>query len=191
MPPPPLVLLGYEANFYIIHLATPYLFLLPVLINKISCFQFDNGRDDLDGKSDVASIKKFISTNSLPLVVEFNHDTAQKIFGGDIKSHLLMFLSKEAGHFDVVEGVKDVAKDFREQVLFVTINSDDDDHQRILEFFGMKKTDVPAMRLIKLEDEMTKYKPDQPEINADNVRNFVQSFVDGKLKVIRFLKKKC
>jgi len=151
--------------------------------DKIVLFKkFDNGRDDLDGKTDVAAIKKFINTNSLPLVVEFNHDTAQKIFGGDIKSHLLMFLSKEAGHFDVVSGVKDVAKDYREQVLFVTINSDDDDHQRILEFFGMKKSDVPAMRLIKLEDEMTKYKPDQPEITTDNVRNFVQTFIEGKLK---------
>lgn len=132
----------------------------------------------------MATIKKFISTNSLPLVVEFNHDTAQKIFGGDIKSHLLLFLSKDAGHFDLVPNVKDVAKDYRDQVLFVTINSDDDDHQRILEFFGMKKTDVPSMRLIKLEDEMTKYKPEDPEISADNVKKFVQAFTEGKLKVI-------
>lgn len=52
----------------------------------------------------------------MPLVVEFNHDTAQKIFGGDVKSHLLLFLSKDAGHFDVVDPVKDVAKEFKEQV---------------------------------------------------------------------------
>lgn len=152
--------------------------------------KFDNGRDDLAGKSDVAAIKKFISTNSLPLVVEFNHDTAQKIFGGDIKSHLLLFLSKDAGHFDLVSpGVKDVAKEYKDQVLFVTINSDDDDHQRILEFFGMKKTDVPSMRLIKLEDEMTKYKPADAEISADNVKKFVQAFTEGKLKVSNILKR--
>jgi len=69
------------------------------------------------------------------------------------------------------------------QVLFVTINADDSDHQRILEFFGMKKSEVPAMRLIKLEDEMTKYKPENAEINVDNVRKFVTDFSEGKLKV--------
>lgn len=67
--------------------------------------------------------------------------------------------------------------------MFVTINSDDDDHQRILEFFGMKKSDVPAMRLIKLEEEMTKYKPEKPDIEPANVRGFVQDFMNGKLKV--------
>ena len=49
--------------------------------------------------------------------MEFNHETAQKIFGGEIKSHLLMFLSKEGGHFDEhLESARTVAKDFREQV---------------------------------------------------------------------------
>ena len=31
----------------------------------------------------------FVSSESLPLVVEFNQDTAQKIFSREIKSHLL------------------------------------------------------------------------------------------------------
>lgn len=62
-------------------------------------------------------LKKFVSSNALPLVVEFNHETAQKIFGGEIKSHLLLFLSKEAGHFDEhSESARKVAKDFKEQV---------------------------------------------------------------------------
>lgn len=64
-------------------------------------------------------MKKFVTTRSLPLVVEFNHDTAQKIFGGEIKSHLLLFLSKESGTFDLVDSVKDVAKSFRDQVYTV------------------------------------------------------------------------
>jgi len=69
------------------------------------------------------------------------------------------------------------------QVLFVSINSDEEDHQRILEFFGMKKDEVPAMRLIRLEEDMAKYKPGKPELNKDNIKSFVQDFIDGKLKV--------
>ena len=66
--------------------------------------------------------------------------------------------------------------------MFVTVDTDEDDHQRILEFFGMKKTELPAMRLIHLEEEMTKYKPSAEELTADTMKDFVQDFIDGKVK---------
>ncbi|XP_067003886.2 protein disulfide-isomerase [Anabrus simplex] len=145
--------------------------------------KFDEGKAVLEGDVNEDSIKKFVTSQSLPLVVEFNHDTAQKIFGGEIKSHLLLFLSKEGGDFDkYMEGAKEVAKDFREQVLFVSIDADAEDHQRILEFFGMRKEEIPSMRLIRLEEDMAKYKPDVADLSADNIKKFVQSFIDGNLK---------
>jgi hypothetical protein len=76
------------------------------------------------------------------------------------------------------------------QVLFVSINADEEEHQRIIEFFGMKKDEIPAMRLIRLEEDMAKYKPQNPELSKDNIKAFVQDFIDGKLKVsiVRALK---
>lgn len=68
------------------------------------------------------------------------------------------------------------------QVLFVTINADESDHERILEYFGMKKSEVPAMRIIKFEQIMAKYKPEKPEISSENVLEFVTAFIEGKLK---------
>lgn len=145
--------------------------------------KFDEGKIVYDGESKMEDIKKFVTTQSLPLIVEFNHETAQKIFGGEIKSHLLIFLSKEEGHFEkFVEQARAVAKPYRERVLFVTINSDEEDHQRILEFFGMKKEEVPALRLIKLEEDMAKYKPASSEITSEVIEEFVQDFLAGKLK---------
>ena len=35
-------------------------------------------------------------------VVDFNHETAQKIFRGLVKSHLLMFVSKKADNYDEI-----------------------------------------------------------------------------------------
>jgi hypothetical protein len=35
-------------------------------------------------------------------VVDFNHDTAQKIFRGLVKSHVLMFVSKKAENYDQI-----------------------------------------------------------------------------------------
>ncbi|XP_074034328.1 protein disulfide isomerase [Leptinotarsa decemlineata] len=145
--------------------------------------KFDEGKVVYEGKPVEADIKKFVQSNSLPLLVEFNHDTAQKIFGGEIKSHLLLFLSKADESFEKIsEAARSVAKPFKEQVLFVTIDADEEDHQRILEFFGMQKKEVPAARLIKLEEDMAKYKPDSDDLSAETIQKFVQDFLDGKLK---------
>ncbi|KAL0103412.1 hypothetical protein PUN28_017584 [Cardiocondyla obscurior] len=151
---------------------------------KIVLFkQFEDGKAVFDGELTTTAVQNFISIYSLPLIAEFNQDTAQKIFSGNIKSHLLLFFSKEAGHFDkYLEDIKEPAKKYRGEVLFVTIDCDEADHERILEFFGLKKTDVPSMRLIKLEQDMAKYKPDKPEITAENVLQFVTAFIEGQLK---------
>lgn len=69
------------------------------------------------------------------------------------------------------------------QILFIFIDSDVDDNQRILEFFGLKKEECPAIRLITLEDEMTKYKPENEAITAESIIKFCTLFTEGKLKV--------
>ncbi|KAK7066384.1 hypothetical protein SK128_028156 [Halocaridina rubra] len=144
---------------------------------------FDEGKNIYEGDITEEGVTQFVAANSLPLVVDFNHETASKIFGGEIKSHLLIFLSKEAGHYDshLADAMK-AAKAFKGQVLFVTINTDEEDHSRILEFFGMKKDEIPGLRIIKLEEDMAKYKPDKYDLSESGLTNFVQSFLDGKLK---------
>ena len=70
----------------------------------------------------IDAAKKFIQANALPLVVEFNHETAQKIFSGEIKSHLLMFVSKKSDEFKAQhETAQTIAKEYKGQLLFVTI----------------------------------------------------------------------
>lgn len=64
----------------------------------------------------------------------------------------------------------------------MTIDCDEADHERILEFFGLKKDNIPTMRIIKLEQDMAKYKSENPEISAENILEFVTAFVEGKLK---------
>jgi len=145
--------------------------------------KFDDGKAVLDSGITSESIAAFVKTESLPLIVEFSHESAQKIFSGAIKNHLLIFVGKSSADADAINAAaRDGAKQFKGKVLFVTVDTDEEDHQRILEFFGMKKEELPAMRLIHLEDDMTKYKPADPALSADNMKSFVQSFVDGNLK---------
>ncbi|XP_076280886.1 protein disulfide isomerase [Lasioglossum baleicum] len=151
---------------------------------KVVLFKkFDDGKDEFTGELTVEALQEFVSVHSLPLVVEFNQSTATKIFRGSIKYHLLLCLSKEAGHYDkYVESMKKLAKTFRGKVLFVTIDTDEADHSRILEYLGIEKSDIPAMRIIELQKFINKYKPEKSDITAENVEEFVTAFLEGKLK---------
>jgi protein disulfide-isomerase A1 len=145
--------------------------------------KFDEGRADFEGNYNVESIVKFISENQLPLVVEFSQDTASKIFGGDVKKHLLLFISKSSADFAEKKGVIErVAKEFKGKSLFIYVDTDFEDNERILEFFGMKKSDVPAFRMIHLGEDMIKYKPDSSVINEENVKAFVEGVLTGTIK---------
>jgi len=150
----------------------------------ISLFKnFDEGRANHEGAISEESVTKFVAGNALPLVIEFNQDTAQKIFSGEIKSHLLLFVSAKADEYkSQVEIARTIAKENKGELLFVTINTDEDDHKRIMEFFGLEESELPSMRIIKLEADMSKYKPESTELSEDNIRNFVNAYKAGELK---------
>jgi len=144
---------------------------------------FDEGRADLAEGLTEEAIAAFVSSESLPLVVDFNHETAQKIFSGEIKSHLLVFSSAKAEeHANRLTMLKEIAALNKGRMLFVTINTDEEDHKRILEFFGIADSELPTFRAIQLGEDMAKFKPEDDTISADNVQVFVAEFLAGKLK---------
>jgi len=144
---------------------------------------FDEGRNDLEGDITEETVTKFVTGNSLPLLVEFNQDTAQKIFSGEIKSHLLMFISAAAEDFSAKADIaRGIAKDHKGEMLFVTIDTDEEDHKRIMEFFGMEESELPSMRIIHLEEDMAKYRPESTELSDSNIRKFVGAYLAGELK---------
>ncbi|KAH9365426.1 hypothetical protein HPB48_003216 [Haemaphysalis longicornis] len=82
----------------------------------------------------------------------------------------------------LVDDFRKAAEAFRHKVLFVTIDVDDEDHERILEFFGLKKEQVPAMRIIQLEGDMTRFKPETDSLAVEDIKKFVQGVLDGTIK---------
>merc|ERR1712215_512863 len=144
---------------------------------------FDDGKAVLSEGITEESVAAFVSSESLPLVIDFNHETAQKIFSGEIKSHLLVFSSAKAeSHADTLAMLKEIAIANKGKMLFVTINTDEEDHKRILEFFAIKDDELPTFRAIKLGEDMAKYKPADDAIESANIKTFVADFLEGKLK---------
>lgn len=145
--------------------------------------KFDDGKATFSGAFNADEIKKFVGMERNELVTEFSDETAAKIFGGDVKSHILMFLSKKADTFkETLDSFSDVAKAFKGKVLFIYINTDVEDNSRIMEFFAIKSDEVPTVRLINLAEDMVKYKPPTSDITSEAITAFVQDYVDGKLK---------
>ena len=124
--------------------------------------KFDQGRAVYEGSIDKPAMMEFIQRYSVPLVVEFNHETAQKIFRGLVKSHLLLFLNKSSDDF---EGATAMAKklaeteEFYQKVMFVTVDTDEDDHRRVIEYLGLKGERFPNMRIVQMKDDIEKYRP--------------------------------
>merc|ERR1712209_319285 len=144
---------------------------------------FDDGKAVLTEGLTEEEIAKFVSSESLPLVVDFNHETAQKIFSGEVKSHFLLFSSVAADdHESKVAILKENAKENKGKMLFVTINTDEEDHKRILEFFGIVDSELPTFRAIRLGEEMAKFKPEDDSVTAENIKAFVAKFLAGELK---------
>jgi len=119
-----------------------------------------------------------VTANSLPLVVDFNSDTAKQIFQGKIKNHFLMFQSAESDQYEHnLHNARKVAKELKGEMMFVTITTDEDEHKRVLDFFAITEEEVPTFR-ISAGDDMVKFKPDNKELSDFVTANSLPLVVD-------------
>ena len=73
------------------------------------------------------------------------------IFGGEIKSHFLVFGDSSAeGHGDIMTTFRKVSKGNAGKLIHVYVDSAKADNGRILEFFGIKKEDGHVSRIIQV-----------------------------------------
>jgi len=143
--------------------------------------KFDEGKNVLEGEVTVETVVGFVKANSLPLVVDFNQQTAQKIFSSGVSGHFMIFSSaKDDDHKDRIETARKIAKDYKGELMFVSVTTDEEEHKRVLDFFGI--VDTPTFRICNINEDFIKYKPENSEFTEDNLRAFVAKYKAGELE---------
>merc|ERR1712038_2068338 len=134
---------------------------------------------DLESAAAKAFIEVAAATDDLPFGISDAADVKAE-YGVDADSVVLLKKFDEGKN---VLPAADVDAEFKGKVLFIYIDIDDDDNQRILEFFGLKLDECPTFRYISLGEDMTKYRPENAkDLSTDAVKSFVQDVIDGKIK---------
>ncbi|XP_039256695.1 protein disulfide-isomerase 2-like isoform X2 [Styela clava] len=147
-------------------------------------FEDEEPKMEYEGSGTEAdSVRDFIKGNQLPLVSEFTQESAPKIFGGAITTHNLLFIKKsDDGSKDLLQKFRKAAESFKGKVLFIYIDADIEENARVMEFFGLSPKDCPDYRIIKMDEDMAKYKPESTEFTTESITEFTQKVVDGNIK---------
>jgi len=144
--------------------------------------QFDELRNDFTGPFDEADIAAFVSANALPLVVPFSQKTSSKIFGGKIKTHLLLFVDEtESGYDAILADFKQVATACKGKMLAVTVGKGND---RVSQYFGVTAKDQPTAAIVNIPEgsSMKKYLLGSKDVSKASLTSFVTQYTSGALK---------
>ena len=120
--------------------------------------QFDEGRADYEGELKAKNIESFIKSESIRLVTEFSPQTAPKLFGTDVKVHMLFIADKEDEDTkEQLEAVTEVAKKNKGKMIFISVDSGSDDNKQVVEFFGLKAEDAPTYVIYEVCQRVTSF----------------------------------
>ena len=142
---------------------------------------FDDSPVSFSGASNEDGIVDWAKANSVPTLITFSEDYIEPIFG-DHKSAVILF-TEDSGK-DFQSAFEQASKEMKGEILFVTSGVSEGIQERLGQFLGVGKSDMPTVRLISPEDSMMKYvmEGDANNLTTAGVKSFVSDFKAGNLK---------
>ncbi|KAM9598712.1 LOW QUALITY PROTEIN: protein disulfide-isomerase-like protein of the testis [Morphnus guianensis] len=135
-----------------------------------------------DGRQNKLDLMRLIKTFTLDLINEYNLETSVKIFDVPVENHILLFTPANSETFSVIyENYKSAAAEFRGKIMFVLVDTNET-RNRGFEYFRIREVDVPAMRILNLTSD-AKYNMPADEVTVENLKEFCQSYLNGKAKL--------
>ncbi|KAM9793040.1 LOW QUALITY PROTEIN: protein disulfide-isomerase [Neosynchiropus ocellatus] len=124
----------------------------------------------------------FITVYEMDPVTEYSGQTATRILSSPVLNHVLLFANKSAADFEeLYSAFNSAAEDFRMEIVFVLVNTDDPRNGRLMEYFRVRPLDAPHVRLVNLTDHVTYHLPTDT-LDATTIKTFCRSYLDGEAK---------
>ncbi|XP_025931914.1 endoplasmic reticulum resident protein 27 [Apteryx rowi] len=146
----------------------------------------DDDRRDLDitdGKEvNAEKMIRFIRMNELRLVTEYNPVTAIGLLHSSVQFHLLLITDKRSPeHPERMRRFREAAELFQGKILFVLVDSNVKGNERVVSFFKLKKSQLPALAIFHTPDEERDVLP-LDEVSIEHVQDFCNVFLQRKQK---------
>ena len=142
--------------------------------------KFDEKRNEISGFKE-KDLRDFVANKSQKRVSTFDDKTTQIVFGENQPT--ICYFGEKGEKWDEAEKLLEkIADKAIEKKLKVTMTEIKDGMgKRIAEYIGVKKADLPSIRIIDTRKEMKKYIMEK-EINEENILEFIAGWEKGILK---------
>ena len=142
---------------------------------------FDNKRDDLAKGYTSEEFSEFVKSKSTPLVMSFDEKSAQLVFGNNTPG-IFLYYDKNSENASALEAIfNEVAVEVKGKIQAIKTGITEGLETRLAEYIGVTAADLPTVRITDTRVDMKKYNF-SGEITAENIKQFVNDWLDGKLK---------
>ena len=144
--------------------------------------KFEDVRTDFKGKRGwgVDQIKKFAISNSLPLLVEYEPKLALRISENQNSALYFITSSRLADFVTHKELMGRIARDNKGRLVPVLVDVAVEGAEELLEFLGVKNSEIPTARVVKNRKEIYSYQ--DTEITEVKLSLFVGDSNRGRIK---------
>ncbi|KAM6425273.1 endoplasmic reticulum resident protein 27 [Rhynochetos jubatus] len=154
--------------------------------NTVTLFRrVDNDRRDLDMNNkdvDAEKMTRFVRMNELRLVTEYNPVTAIGVMQSSLQLHLLLLTDKMSPkHPERMRRYRAAAELFKGKVLFILVDSNLNSNERIVSFFKLTKSQLPALAIFHAPDEEQDVLT-LDEVSVERVQDFCNRFLQRMQK---------
>ncbi|KAF2974827.1 hypothetical protein EK904_001695 [Melospiza melodia maxima] len=151
----------------------------------IGFFQVDNDRRDLDmssGEVDAKKLIRFVRMNELRLVTEYNPVTAVGVMQSSLILNLLLITDKMSPkHPERMRKFRAAAELYKGKILFILLDSNLQSNERVLSYFQLKKSHLPALAIFHTPDDEHEVVA-VDDISIERVQDFCNSFLQRMSK---------
>uniref|UniRef100_A0A8D1SH95 Endoplasmic reticulum resident protein 27 n=1 Tax=Sus scrofa TaxID=9823 RepID=A0A8D1SH95_PIG len=141
--------------------------------------QLDLKSEDIE-RMDATKLSYFIESNNLHLVTEYNPVTAVGLLNSIVPIHLLLIMHKTSPEFEEsMHRYQKAAKLFQGKILFILVDSGQKENGKVISFFKLKKSQLPALAIYQTLDDEWDTLPIR-EVSVEHVQNFCDGFLKGK-----------